>query len=103
MMRRRVLAGVACGLLVALTTVPAGASSRPAAAVPAARTPIKHVVTLMQESHSFDNYFGSYPGASGIPKGVCVPVVPGAGPSCVKPFAIGKRPLESLSHDRSGF
>jgi len=28
---------------------------------------IKHVVIIMQENHSFDNYFGTYPGANGIP------------------------------------
>jgi phospholipase C len=28
---------------------------------------IKHVVIIMQENHSFDNYFGTYPGAIGIP------------------------------------
>jgi phospholipase C len=28
---------------------------------------IKHVVIVMQENHSFDNYFGTYPGADGIP------------------------------------
>ncbi|HEY2769060.1 MAG TPA: alkaline phosphatase family protein [Solirubrobacteraceae bacterium] len=28
---------------------------------------IKHVVIIMQENHSFDNYFGTYPGADGIP------------------------------------
>ena len=27
----------------------------------------------MQENRSFDSYFGTYPGADGIPKGVCVP------------------------------
>ena len=34
---------------------------------------IKHVIIIMQENRSFDSYFGSYPGAVGIPKGVCVP------------------------------
>jgi len=28
---------------------------------------IKHVVIIMQENHSFDNYFGTYKGADGIP------------------------------------
>ena len=41
----------------------------------------------MQENRSFDNYFGTYPGANGIPKGTCVPLSPD-NPSvgCVKPF-----------------
>jgi len=34
---------------------------------------IKHVVVIMQENRSFDTYFGTYPGADGIPPGVCVP------------------------------
>ena len=40
---------------------------------------IKHVVIIMQENRSFDSYFGTYPGADGIPRDrhghftVCVP------------------------------
>ena len=33
---------------------------------------IQHVILLMQENHSFDNYFGTYPGADGLPKGLAV-------------------------------
>ena len=41
----------------------------------------------MQENRSFDHYFGTYPGANGIPKNVCVPLDPdGPGSGCVKPF-----------------
>jgi phospholipase C len=44
----------------------------------AARQRIKHVVVVMQENRSFDSYFGTYPGADGIPMRdgrptVCVP------------------------------
>src|SRR3974377_150279 len=45
---------------------------------------IKHVVVIMQENRSFDSYFGTYPGADGIPirdgkPTVCVPhTEPGA-------------------------
>ena len=28
---------------------------------------IRHVVIIMQENRSFDEYFGTYPGADGIP------------------------------------
>src|SRR5512144_714919 len=43
-----------------------------------AREKIKHVVIIMQENRSFDTYFGTYPGADGIPlrngvPAVCVP------------------------------
>ena len=34
---------------------------------------IQHVVVIMQENRSFDQYFGTYPGANGIPAGVCEP------------------------------
>jgi phospholipase C len=45
---------------------------------------IKHIVIIMQENRSFDSYFGTYPGADGIPSGVCVPDPVNGG--CVKPF-----------------
>jgi phospholipase C len=44
---------------------------------------IKHVVVIMQENRSFDSYFGTFPGADGIPRGVCVPDPRGG---CVRPF-----------------
>ena len=28
---------------------------------------IKHVVVIMQENRSFDSYFGTFPGAEGLP------------------------------------
>jgi phospholipase C len=31
-------------------------------------TPIKHVVVIVKENHTFDNYFGSFPGAEGTTK-----------------------------------
>jgi len=27
--------------------------------------PIEHIVIIVKENHSFDNYFGSFPGANG--------------------------------------
>ncbi len=44
---------------------------------------IKHVVIIMQENRAFDSYFGTYPGADGIPINACIP--DGLG-SCVKPY-----------------
>jgi len=44
---------------------------------------IKHVIVIMQENRSFDSYFGTYPGADGIPAAACVPAPQGA---CVRPF-----------------
>jgi phospholipase C len=48
---------------------------------------IQHVVVIMQENRSFDQYFGTYPGANGIPAGVCVRDPLNGG--CVKPFHDG--------------
>jgi phospholipase C len=45
---------------------------------------IQHVVMIMQENRSFDSYFGTYPGANGIPAGTCVPDPLHGG--CVPPF-----------------
>ncbi len=45
---------------------------------------IQHVVVIMQENRSFDQYFGTYPGANGIPAGVCEPDPVNGG--CVAPF-----------------
>ena len=45
---------------------------------------IKHVIVITQENRYFDQYFGTYPGAAGIPAGACVPD-PATG-TCVKPF-----------------
>src|SRR3989442_1907010 len=36
---------------------------------------IKHIVVIMQENRSFDHYFGTYPGANGIPMRGGVPTV----------------------------
>jgi phospholipase C len=50
---------------------------------------IKHVVIIMQENRSFDSFFGTYPGADGIPAAngkftVCVPDPRTGG--CDKPY-----------------
>jgi phospholipase C len=50
---------------------------------------IKHIVVIMQENRSFDNYFGTYPGADGIPMKNGVPTVCVPNPkskSCVRPY-----------------
>ncbi len=56
---------------------------------PAAIHKIRHVVIIMQENRSFDSYFGTYPGADGIPAKngkftVCVPDPRSGG--CDRPF-----------------
>jgi phospholipase C len=65
-------------------------------------TPIHHFVVLLQENHTFDSYFGTYPGADGLPAHVCVPADPAAGPRpCVRPFHIGNRSIIDLDHSQS--
>src|SRR5215472_13522796 len=46
---------------------------------------IRHVIIIMQENRTFDNYFGTFPGADGIPPGTCLPRMPGSS-ECVAPF-----------------
>lgn len=41
-------------------------------------TPIEHVIVIVQENHTFDNYFGTYPGANGITNSTNVPDAPGS-------------------------
>ena len=66
------------------------------------RTPIHHFVVLMQENHTFDSYFGTYPGADGIPKGVCMPFDPAGNPKrCVRPYHIGNQSIIDLDHSES--
>jgi phospholipase C len=49
---------------------------------------IKHVIVIMQENRSFDSYFGTYPGADGIPmkNGVPTVCVPNPHGPCVRPY-----------------
>src|ERR1700730_13000385 len=70
----------------ALPALPASAAPVPA---PAGIHKIQHVVIIMQENRSFDSYFGTFPGAAGIPMSgghpsVCVPDPRSA--QCVAPF-----------------
>ncbi len=50
---------------------------------------IKHIIVIMQENRSFDSYFGTFPGADGIPMQNGVPTVCVPDPAtkqCVKPY-----------------
>ncbi len=54
-----------------------------------AQQKIKHVIIIMQENRSFDEYFGTYPGADGIPMQNGVPTVCVDDPKtnqCVEPY-----------------
>lgn len=85
-----------CVLVLPLTSIGVSAATHPS-------TPIKHLIVVMQSAHSFDNYFGTYPGADGIPTDTCVPVDPTDSTStdCVTPFHIGSNDVQPASLDNS--
>lgn len=80
----RVFASLAALLVGASLLTPLPAAAAPAATT---ATPIKHFVFLMQGDRSFDNYFGTYPGADGIPAGACQRLIV-TKPACVRPFSL---------------
>jgi phospholipase C len=58
--------------------------------------PIENFIFIVQENHSFDNYFGTFPGANGIPAGTALPDYPG-GPLVEKPF-LGQPSVPNMVH-----
>ena len=75
-----------CLALVATVQLACSAAAVQALAAPSEGIHnIRHVIMIMQENRSFDSYFGTYPGANGIPAGVCVadPLHKG---SCIAPY-----------------
>ncbi|HEY1958335.1 MAG TPA: alkaline phosphatase family protein [Polyangiaceae bacterium] len=53
------------GALALLTLVACSRAKRAPKADTSAPTPLRHVVVIVKENHSFDNYFGTFPGAEG--------------------------------------
>jgi len=78
-LRRRMAASMTLALgIVLAVAVAAQATQQNSARTSGARAEtgihkIRHVIVIMQENRSFDNYFGTFPGADGIPAGVCLP------------------------------
>jgi len=98
-MRRLLTAALALAALAAAG--PAQAAVSPADTQ--TKTPIKHVIYLMQENHSYDNYFGTYEGvhgdANGTPAGVCqLHNLKNPRQGCVKPYRIGNSAIQDLNH-----
>lgn len=83
------LPGVIIACLLATTTLAACMGASPSSTNDTGIHKIQHVVVIMQENRSFDSYFGTYPGADGIPMQNGVPTVcvndPATG-QCVKPY-----------------
>jgi phospholipase C len=62
---------------------------------------IQHVIVIMQENRSFDEYFGTFPGADGIPMAHGVPTVCVPDPAkrdCVRPLVNHKNVDVSGAH-----
>jgi phospholipase C len=79
---RLVFISVAVGAIVAgvgvAPTARAPSAHHPAGAASPGIDTIDHVIIVVQENRSFDHYFGTYPGADGIPRtdgewDVCIP------------------------------
>jgi phospholipase C len=92
--KRILLAALGAVVLLALLVSCGGTHVARTEPRPSSRTGIhriRHVVMIMQENRSFDSYFGTYPGADGIP-GLAghrgkVPCVPDPRTHrCVRPF-----------------
>src|SRR5437879_1983182 len=80
---------VVVGLVGTMSERPHAETIKPPSAIPDGIHKIKHVVVIMQENRSFDSYFGTFPGADGIPKrdgapSACVPDPQSQG--CDRPY-----------------
>ena len=84
-----VLASLLATTTLAACTSPFSSNSSQANNGSSGMHKIKHVVVIMQENRSFDTYFGTYPGANGIPMQNGVPTVCVPDPKtnqCVRPY-----------------
>jgi phospholipase C len=103
------------GALVAIATACTGAAAtstavRPehvdaeVAPMPPGASKLEHLVFIVQENRSFDHYFGTYPGADGIPTDardrfdVCVPD-PWQEGVCVPPYITRSIEFDGGRHD----
>lgn len=59
--------------------------------------PIQHIVILYQENRTFDQYFGTYPGANGLPMNVALPKARGSN-EIVSPFHLTNTSTRDLDH-----
>lgn len=109
----RLAAATCAGLLAsALAAAPAVAAAptptvatsaflpAPGTAPHRAATPIEHFIFLMQGGRTFDNYFGTYPGADGLRAGTCQPLATGDPKGkCVRPFLLDDTERAPLGAD----
>ena len=61
---------------------------------------IEKIVVFFQENHTFDNYFGTFPGANGSSRtpGVCLPEKKGARTPCLGPSHSGTLTPADMTH-----
>jgi len=94
---RRLSAVLLAALLLSFT---AGSPMAQAAAPEphAAATPVSHFIYMMQGDRTFDNYFGTFPGADGVPANACQELAVGHPKvGCIKPWRIPPGTTVSLS------
>src|ERR1044072_5986339 len=114
--RRLALSSV---LLVAAACAPATTTTTPPPSPPSSQSPgssiatqahglktLKHLIFIVQENRSFDHYFGTYPGADGIPTkangsfAVCVPD-PYQDGACVPPYRTSSFDFDGGPHTKA--
>ena len=60
---------------------------------------VNHIIVVLQENHTFDNYFATYPGAEGLTgKKVCLPEGQGSA-RCVPPYHDTNLTPADMNHD----
>ncbi|MFI5421169.1 MAG: phospholipase C [Nitrososphaerales archaeon] len=95
-MHKRILALALLFFLTASSFVPNFSSAQTA-------NPIKHIIFILQENHSFDNYFGTYPGANNLSFAPpCCPTLLSATaqPAVVKPFHLNvSQPIDIVGDE----
>ena len=73
--------------------------ARPRSTAPAAPSPIERIVVVLQENHTYDNYFGTYPRGDGTAgKAIRLPSTAG-GPPSVPPSHSGTLTPNDLNHN----
>jgi phospholipase C len=86
---KRPILGFVAAFLLSATAVPAE---------PPPSIPINHFIYIIQENQTFDRYFGTYPGANGLPTDVKLAYRPG-GPPEVAPFHLKDKTIhKDLPH-----
>ncbi len=62
-------------------------------------TPLTHIIIIDQENHAFDNYFGTFPNATGPPSGTCIPYnLTNLSKGCQGPFVTNDPSVPGMAH-----